>query len=359
MTLYRSAGYASFGMAAFLFVVFCAAPAARTSAEEVVNVYSSRKPEFITPLLKVFEQLTDIKANVIYAKSDLVERIAAEGANSTADILLANEFSQLVAAKELQITQPVMKPLLAERINFAYRDPGGYWFGLSRRARIVLASKTRVKQNSFTYEELADPKWKGRVCIRSVRHPYNIILIASLLAHKGEAWTEKWLRGLKNNLAIKPAGGDRTQAANIHAGKCDVALVNTYYMGAMLMNDKKPEQKEWAASVKLIFPNAADRGSHVSISGMALAKHAPNAANGILLMDFLTSEPAQFIYALENHEYPIRDDVAPSKLVSSWGKLKSDFVPLERLAKLSDKARYLVDQIDFDVVRSAKRSQAK
>ena len=150
-----------------------------------------------------------------------------------------------------------------------------------------------------------------------------------------------------------------TQAANIHAGKCDVALVNTYYMGAMLMNEKKPEQKAWAASVKLIFPNAVDRGSHVSISGMALAKHAPNAANGVLLMDFLTSEPAQFIYALENHEYPIRDDVAPSKLVSSWGKLKSDFVPLERLAKLSDKARYLVDQIDFDVVRSAKRSKAK
>lgn len=348
MKIYRLAGHAACSVATFLVVVFAVAPAVRAAAEEIVNVYSTRGSEFLDPLLRVFEQLTYVKVNVVYAKKGLVERIASEGEESPVDVFLTNEFSQLISAKENGIAQQVTLPVLAERIAPRYRDSSGYWFGLSRRARIVLASKTRVKQNAFTYEELADPKWKGRVCIRSGYHPYNLMLIASLIAHKGEMWTAEWLRKIKSNLAIAPGGNDRGQAKNIHEGKCDVALVNTYYLGAMLMNKKKPEQKQWAASVKLIFPNSADRGSHVSITGMALAKHAPNRVNGLLLMDFLTSKPAQFIYALENHEYPIREDVDASDLVKSWGQLKPDFVPLEYIGRLGNEAKGLVDEVNFD-----------
>ncbi len=214
---------------------------------------------------------------------------------------------------------------------------------------MVFVSKERVKQDSFTYEELADPKWKGRVCTRSGRHPYNVGLVASLIVHKGEAWTEVWLRGLKANLVAKPSGGDRDQIANIHAGKCDIALANTYYFGAMLAKDSRPEHKAAAASVKLIFPNAADRGTHVSISGMALARHARNPDNAALLMDFLDSEPAEFIYAQDNHEYPVRKDVPPSPVVAGWGPLKPDFVSLATLAQAGKKAAALVDKVGFDL----------
>ena len=167
-----------------------------------------------------------------------------------------------------------------------------------------------MKQDAITYEELADPKWKGKICIRSGQHVYNTSLIATIIAHKGEAAAEAWLKGVKDNLAHKPAGGDREQARDIHSGKCDIALGNTYYMALMAKNEKNPEQKEWGAAIKLLFPNANDRGSHVNISGMALAKNAPNKANALKLMEFLASEEAQKIYALANNEYPVNPKVA-------------------------------------------------
>jgi len=210
---------------------------------------------------------------------------------------------------------------------------------------VVYASKERVQQDSITYEELADPKWKGRICSRSGQHPYNVSLIASMIAHKGEEEAEKWLRGLKENLAQKPAGGDREQARDIYSGKCDLALGNTYYVALMLKN---PEQKAWAESIKVLFPNAQDRGSHVNISGMALAKYAPNKENAIKLMEFLASPEAQGIYAQVNNEYPISQEVAPSEVVQSWGKLNPDKLPLDEIAKLRKKASELVDKVNFD-----------
>ena len=172
------------------------------------------------------------------------------------------------------------------------------------RSRVVYASKERVKQDTITYEELADPKWKGKICVRSGQHVYNTSLIATMIANKGEAFTETWLKGVKANLAQKPAGGDREQARDIFSGKCDLALGNTYYMALMAKNDKNPEQKEWGAAIKPLFPNAADRGSHVNISGVALTKHAPNKANAVKLMEFLASEEAQKIYAVGQQRVP-------------------------------------------------------
>jgi iron(III) transport system substrate-binding protein len=216
------------------------------------------------------------------------------------------------------------------------------------RSRVVYASKERVKQDAITYEELADSKWKGKICVRSGQHVYNTSLIATMIANKGEEFTETWLKGVKANLAHKPAGGDREQARDIHSGKCDIALGNTYYMALMAKNDKNPEQKEWGAAIKPLFPNAADRGSHVNVSGVALAKHAPNKANAVKLMEFLASEDAQKIYATANNEYPINPAVPPSEIVQSWGKLKPDPLPLENIAKYRKRASELVDKVNFD-----------
>ena len=229
-----------------------------------------------------------------------------------------------------------------------FRDPGNHWFGLTMRSRVVYASKERVKQDQITYEDLADPKWKGRICIRSGQHVYNTSLIATMIAHKGEAATEAWLKGVKANLAHKPAGGDREQARDIFSGKCDLALGNTYYMALMMKNEKNPEQQQWAGAIKILFPNAADRGSHVNISGMAMAKHAPNKANALKLMEFLASEDAQKIYATANNEYPVNSSVPPSDIVKSWGALKADALPLDNIAKYRKKASELVDKANFD-----------
>jgi len=318
-------------------------PVAQASGE--VNIYSYREPQLIDPLIKAFTERTGITANVVYAGRGLNERLAAEGRNSPADLLFTVDIGRLSEAKTMGLTQPVKSKVLEEKIPAPYRDPEGHWFGLTLRSRVVYASKERVQQDSITYEELADPKWKGRICSRSGQHPYNVSLIASMIAHKGEEEAEKWLRGLKENLAQKPAGGDREQARDIYSGKCDLALGNTYYVALMLKN---PEQKAWAESIKVLFPNAQDRGSHVNISGMALAKYAPNKENAIKLMEFLASPEAQGIYAQVNNEYPISQEVAPSEVVQSWGKLNPDKLPLDEIAKLRKKASELVDKVNFD-----------
>jgi iron(III) transport system substrate-binding protein len=317
-------------------------------AQGEVNIYSYREPGLIDPLLKAFTEKTGLKTNVVYASAGLNERLAAEGANSPADLLFTVDAGRLSEAKDAGLTQPVDDALLKQSIPAPYRDPADHWFGLTMRSRIVYASRERVKQDAITYEELADPKWKGKICIRSGQHVYNTSLIATLIAHKGEAFAEKWLQGLKANLAQKPAGGDREQARDIASGKCDLAIGNTYYMALMAKNEKNPEQRDWAKAVKPLFPNANDRGSHVNISGMALAKHAKNKANALKLMEFLASDEAQKIYATANNEYPVNPKVAPSEIVLSWGQLKPDPLPLENIAKYRKKASELVDKVGFD-----------
>jgi iron(III) transport system substrate-binding protein len=322
------------------------APAAHAQGE--VNIYSYREPQLIDPLLKAFTDKTGIKANVVYAAAGLNERLAAEGQNSPADLLFTVDAGRLSEAKDAGLTQAVDSAALKQVVPAQFRDPGNHWFGLTMRSRVVYASKERVKQDQITYEELADPKWKGKICIRSGQHVYNTSLIATMIAHKGEAATEAWLKGVKANLAHKPAGGDREQARDIFSGKCDLALGNTYYMALMMKNEKNPEQQQWAGAIKILFPNAADRGSHVNISGMAMAKHAPNKANALKLMEFLASEDAQKIYATANNEYPVNSSVPPSDIVKSWGALKADALPLENIAKYRKKASELVDKANFD-----------
>jgi iron(III) transport system substrate-binding protein len=317
-------------------------------AQGAVNIYSYREPQLVEPLLAKFKDATGITANVVFAPSGLIERMQAEGRNSPVDVLLTNESSLLFQAREAGVTQAIKSPALEAAIPVALRDPDNHWFGLTQRARVIYASKERVPATALRYEDLADPKYKGKVCIRSGQHPYNVTLIASMIAALGEEKAEAWLRGVKANLARKPAGGDREQVRDVFAGVCDLTVGNTYYMGAMQTNAKAPEQQQWAASVNVVFPNAGDRGSHVNVSGGAVAANAPNAANAVKLLEFLASPAAQTVYAEVNHEYPVIAGLQASERVRSWGTLKADTRSLAEIAKLRRKASELVDKVGLD-----------
>ena len=313
-----------------------------------INVYSYRQPFLVEKLFTEFTKETGIAVNVIYAKSGLIERIAREDINSPADLLLTTDIGRLTGAVERGITQAVSSPVLTANIPPEYRDPAGNWFGLTRRARVIYASKTRVSQETITYEELADPKWKGRICSRSGQHVYSIALIASMIAHHGETRARQWLAGVKANLARRPAGNDRAQVKSVYAGECDIALVNTYYMGAMMTNTKRPEQAEWAKSVRIVFPNSEDRGTHINLSGVVLARNAPHRADAVSLMEWLSGEKAQRIYADVNFEYPVGPAVPWSDLVQSWGNFKADKLALSTLATYRKRASELVDEVGFN-----------
>lgn len=313
-----------------------------------VNIYSSREPQLIEPMLKAFSEKTGIKTNVVFVRDGLNERLAAEGRNSPADVILTVDIARLTEAKDQGLTQPFTSAAVASAVPANFRDSNGHWLALTLRARVIYASRERVKQDSITYEELADPKWRGKICIRSGQHAYNTSLVAAMVAHKGTAAAETWLKGVKDNLAHRPAGGDREQARDVYSGKCDLALGNTYYMGLMETNDKNPEQKEWAKAVKVLFPNAADRGSHVNVSGAAITKYAPNKDSAVKLIEYLVASDAQDMYAGTNHEYPVNPAVEPSATVKAWGKLKADALPLGEISKHRKQASEIVDKVNFD-----------
>ncbi len=313
-----------------------------------VNIYSYRQPELIEPLLEAFTAQTGINTRVLNLKDGMVERLKAEGRNSPADVILTVDIGRLIDLKTSGVTQPVISDTIEANIPPQYRDLENNWFGLTMRARVVFASRERVAQNQITYAELADPKWAGRICTRSGQHSYNIGLFASIIAHEGEAAAQEWLEGLKENLARKPTGNDRAQAQAIFSGECDLALGNTYYVGLMRNNEQNPEQKEWEASMKVLFPNAEDRGTHINISGMAMAAYAPNRDNALALMEFLASPYAQEIYGELVYEYPLKEDATPSAVVNSFGKLVPDTLALEEIASLRAAASLLVDKVGFN-----------
>jgi len=314
---------------------------------EEINLYSYRQPDLLKPLTDAFEAETGIKTNVLFAKKGLVDRLAAEGENSPADVLLTVDIGRLDAAKQAGVWQAIPASVSAP-VPAEFVDPDGAWAALSLRARIFYVSRDRVEDTALTYADLADEKWKGRVCTRSGQHSYTIGLIASQIANNGEAATKELLEGIRDNLARKPTGNDRAQVKAIFSGECDIAIGNTYYMGKMVTNDKEPEQKDWAASVRLVFPGAESNKTHVNISGVALAKHAPNVEGGKKFIQFLLSEKAQSIYAESNFEYPVVPGVATSDLVAGWGELKADDISLASIADKRDEASKLVDEVRFD-----------
>jgi iron(III) transport system substrate-binding protein len=325
-----------------------AAASGPARAEGVVNVYSYRQPALINPLFEAFTRETGIEVRSVFAENGLIERLAQEGKNSPADLLLSADVGRLVEAADRGLAQAVASDEILAKVPANLRDPSNLWFGLTMRARVVYAAKNRVSQDAISYEELADPKWQGKVCLRPGNHPYNLGLIAAMIAHKGEDATRDWLKGLKANLAIKPNGNDRAQAKSVFAGECDLAIANTYYMGKMLTNEEEPEQKDWAKAVKIVFPASKDFGTHVNISGMLLTTNAPNKDNALKLMEFLASDPAQKLYADGNFEYPVNPAVKASDIVMSWGSFTPDTLNVAEIAKLEPAAAKLVDEVGFN-----------
>lgn len=315
-------------------------------AADEVNVYSYRQPELIAPLTNAFTAATGIEVNVAFLEKGMAERLKAEGRRSPADLVFTVDIARLADIVAKGLTQPVETPSLLANVPPQYRDPDGNWYGLTTRARIIYASKDRVAEGEVTtYEDLADPKWQGRICTRSGTHDYNIGLTAAMLHHHGAEETQDWLEGVKANLARKPQGNDRAQVKAIWAGECDIAIGNTYYMGQML---EDPEQTDWANSVNIVFPTFEDAGTHVNVSGVAMAKYAPNYDNALLLMEFLTSPIAQQIYAEANYEYPIAPGSIPDDLVAGWGRFTADTTNLMDIAANRTEALQLVEIVDFD-----------
>ena len=316
------------------------------SADGEVNIYSYRQAYLLEPLLNAFTEETGIEANVVFAKQGLAERLEREGRNSPADVVMTVDISRINELVERDLVAGVESDTLSHNIPENLRHPEGKWYALTTRGRLIFASKDRVKEGEITtYEELADPKWEDRICTRSGKHPYNIALISSMIAHHGEAETEEWLKGVKNNLARKPQGGDRDQIKAIAEGECDLSIGNSYYFGNML---KDENQRPIAEQVNLIFPNAEGRGTHVNISGISLTKSAPNKDNAIKLMEFLSSPEAQRIYAEANTEYPANPEVEPTGIVAEWGDINPDDLSLQEIAENRNAAVKLVDRVDYD-----------
>lgn len=316
-----------------------------TSAAAEVNVYSYRQPFLVKPLFDQFTEQTGIKVNVVFAKKGIAERLAREGEYSPADILLTTDISRLVELRDRNLLQAYNAKVLTDAIPSQYRSNDNTWFGLTTRVRNIYSSK-RLGNININYEDLADKKYQGRICTRSGKHAYNVALVASMIAEHGEENTLVWLEKFKANLARKPQGSDRGQVQAIHQNLCDISLGNSYYFGNMLQDEK---QKVWADGVNINFPNQENRGAHVNISGMGLAKYSPNTQHAKTLMEFLVSQSAQQLYAKTNMEYPVRVGVAPSAIVASWGSFKADTLSLETIAKNRQLALKLIDQARFDL----------
>lgn len=317
------------------------------SVAETVNVYSYRQPFLIEPILASFTKETGIKTKVIFAKEGLIQRIKREGKLSPADVVLTSNFSKLLQLKSDGVTQAFSaNGVISDNIPAKFRDSEAHWLALTKRVRNIYSSSERLGKLNIAYEDLALEKYKGKICTRSGKHPYNLGLIASLIAHNGEAATKTWLTAVKGNLARKPQGNDRTQVKAIKEGLCDVSLGNSYYYGKMLSDS---QQVAWANAVKLNFPNQNNRGSHINISGAAMAKYAPNKKAAQALLEYLSGDKAQSLYAELNMEYPVKKGVSPSALVSSWGTFKEDDISLEVLAANIKTALKLTDQTKFDL----------
>jgi iron(III) transport system substrate-binding protein len=299
------------------------------------------------PLLDAFTKATGIKVNSIFVKDGLAERVAAEGAQSPADVLMTVDFGNLLDLTDRGLTQGIQSAVLEKAVPANLRSGKGEWFSLSLRARVVYASKT-LGLRAVTYEELADPRWKGKVCVRSGQHPYNTALIAAYIAHHGEAAAETWLRGVKANLARPATGGDREVARDIMGAVCDIGVGNSYYVGLMRSGAGGPDQVKWGEAIDVVLPTFKGGGTQVNVSGASIARHAPHRANAVKLLEYLVSDEAQKLYAEVNYEYPVKGGAAVHPLIAALGPLKVDSLPIADIVRHRTTASRLVDKVGFD-----------
>ena len=318
--------------------------ASGVQAGDELNLYSHRQPFLIEPFLEAFTAETGIRVNVVYASKGLAQRLQAEGKNSPADVVLTVDIGRLAIYADKDLLASVESAVLTEAVPAHLRDPDGRWFALSKRARVIAVSKDRVPPGAIqNYENLADPKWAGLVCSRPGSHVYNRALMASMIAAHGEDGAEKWATGLVANLARRPQGNDRAQVKAIYEGLCDVALINSYYYGKLASSDIE-EQRAWAASMKMIFPNQDDRGTHINISGGGVAMHSKNKETAVAFLEFLTREAAQELYGTVNYEFPVNLAVEAAPAVRAWGAFEEDSLPIVRIAELAPTAQRVIDR---------------
>ena len=320
-----------------------------TSSDEVVNIYTHRHYAADQELFSRFTEQTGIKVNVVNASADeLIQKLELEGANSPADVLITVDAGRLVRAEERDLFQPIASEIINENIPSKYRDPDGYWTGLTYRARIIAYSKDRVDPSSLsTYEDLATDKWKGKILTRSSSNIYNQSLLASIIAANGAEAAEEWAASVLANMARDPKGSDRDQVKAVAAGEGDLAIVNTYYIGLML-HDENEEERKAGEKVGIFFPNQQDRGTHVNISGIGVTKYAPNKENAIRLIEYLTEVEAQDILSSLNFEFPINPNVEKSPFLQSWGDFKADEVNLSILGENNNQAVMIFDRIGWE-----------
>ncbi len=315
-----------------------------SSAEEV-NVYSGRKEALIKPLFDEYTKETGIRVNLVTGKADaLIKRLELEGEKSPADLLLTVDAGRLYRAQELGLLQVTSSAVLDEVVPENYRDPQGYWYGLSIRARVIVHSRTRIEPAQLSdYEALAGPVWHNQLCVRSSSNIYNQSLVASMLAHHGREETESWIGGLVGNFARDPKGGDRDQIKAVAAGQCNLALVNTYYLAGMLSSGIDAEV-DAANQVALFWPNQEGRGAHVNISGAGVTRSARHKTAAISLLEYLVSIPAQEWYGKTNREFPVREGVAGDDILQSWGAFKADDLNLAILGEQNQAAVRAMDR---------------
>ena len=327
---------------AFAAGLACLAPVAALAAE--LNIYSHRQPFLIQPVLDAYTEATGTKVNVVYSTKGLAQRLEAEGERSPADVILTVDIARLAVYAEKDLLAPVNSPVLNANVPEHLRGADGTWYAFSERARVFAVSKTAEDKGDLKrYEDLAEPQWKGRVCTRPGSHVYNRALVASMIAAHGVEGAEAWAKGVVANLARRPQGNDRAQVKAIYEGQCDVAVMNHYYFGKMMTSDK-PEQKDWAAAVDLIYPNADDRGTHVNVSGGGIAKHSKNKAEAQRFLEFLTGVEAQALYGSANFEYPVNPNVETPEALKAFGTLVEDELPIGKIAELAPEAQKVIDR---------------
>ncbi|MBI5119695.1 MAG: Fe(3+) ABC transporter substrate-binding protein [Rhodospirillales bacterium] len=313
-----------------------------------VNLYSARKDHLLKPVLDAFSAKTGIKVNLLSAGEDqLLERLKNEGANSPADLFITTDVAHLHKARVAGVLQPAASDILTRNIPSHYRDPQGYWFGLSARARVIFYAKDRVKPEELsTYEDLADPKWKGRICVRSSSSAYNQSLLGGLVAVLGPERAETWAKGLVGNMARKPQGGDRDQIAAVASGQCDLAIANTYYYGGLQISDKADERAV-AAKVGLFFPNQKDRGAHMNVAGGGVTASAKHKTEAVKLLEFLSGPEAQKMFAEANNEFPVLPSAKLASNVAAWGSFKGESINVAMLGENSALAVRIFDRVGW------------
>jgi len=330
---------------ATLILTFGATPA-RSAEEPVLNLYSARHYQTDEALYENFTKTTGIKINRIESGDEqLLERIKNEGAMSPADILMIVDAARLWSAQNQGLFQPVRSKTLEDRIPASMRDPDGNWYGFSSRARVIVYNKAAVNPADVaTYESLADPKNRGKVCTRSGSHPYNLSLVAALIAHNGEVKTEAWARDVVANMARTPRGGDSDQIKGVAAGECGIALSNTYYY-VRLMRSGKPDEREWAAKTGVVWPDQASHGTHINIAGAGVLRKAPHRENAVRFLEYLAGDEAQAYFANGNNEWPaVKGAVAKNPELESLGTFKADPLPIAALGRNTQAAQKLMDR---------------